>query len=55
LVFGFFCLVSVIPKLNCVFTIEVDGFVSCIYGSKFQLRSSERSARKFKVRGTIDL
>ncbi|XP_073913128.1 ribonuclease P protein subunit p29 isoform X2 [Castor canadensis] len=46
---------KVIPKLNCVFTIEVDGFVSCIYGSKFQLRSSERSARKFKVRGTIDL
>ncbi|XP_052569246.1 ribonuclease P protein subunit p29 [Peromyscus californicus insignis] len=46
---------KVIPKLNCVFTIEMDGFISYIYGSKFQLRSSERSAKKFKVKGTIDL
>lgn len=46
---------SVIPKLNCVFTIEIDGFISYIYGSNFQLRSSERSAKKFKVKGTIDL
>lgn len=47
--------VSVIPKLNCVFTVEIDGFISYIYGSKFQLRSSERSAKKFKAKGTIDL
>nr|XP_012630659.1 ribonuclease P protein subunit p29 [Microcebus murinus] len=46
---------KVIPKLNCVFTVEIDGFVSYIYGSKFQLRSSERSAKKFKAKGTIDL
>uniref|UniRef100_A0A8C8TTW8 Ribonuclease P protein subunit p29 n=1 Tax=Peromyscus maniculatus bairdii TaxID=230844 RepID=A0A8C8TTW8_PERMB len=46
---------KVIPKLNCVFTIEMDGFISYIYGSKFQLCSSERSAKKFKVKGTIDL
>lgn len=46
---------KVIPKLNCVFTIEIDGFISYIYGSKFQLRSSERSAKKFKAKGTIDL
>lgn len=45
----------VIPKLNCVFTVEIDGFVSYIYGSKFQLRSSERSAKKFKAKGTVDL
>lgn len=46
---------KVIPKLNCVFAVEVDGFLSYIYGSKFQLRSSERSAKKFKAKGTIDL
>ncbi|XP_006867361.1 PREDICTED: ribonuclease P protein subunit p29 [Chrysochloris asiatica] len=46
---------KVIPKLHCVFTVEIDGFVSYIYGSKFQLRSSERSAKKFKAKGTIDL
>ncbi|PNI38013.1 POP4 isoform 1 [Pan troglodytes] len=46
---------KVIPKLNCVFTVETDGFISYIYGSKFQLRSSERSAKKFKAKGTIDL
>ncbi|OBS77200.1 hypothetical protein A6R68_16361 [Neotoma lepida] len=46
---------KVIPKKNCVFTIEMDDFIFYIYGSKFQLRSSERSAKKFKVKGTIDL
>ncbi|KAL0610315.1 Ribonuclease P protein subunit p29 [Plecturocebus cupreus] len=46
---------KVIPKLNSVFTVEIDGFISYIYGSKFQLRSSERSAKKFKAKGTIDL
>lgn len=46
---------KVIPKLNCVFSVETDGFISYIYGSKFQLRSSERSAKKFKAKGTIDL
>lgn len=46
---------KVIPKLNCVFTIEIDDFISYIYGSKFQLRASERSAKKFKAKGSIDL
>ncbi|XP_015223867.1 ribonuclease P protein subunit p29 isoform X1 [Lepisosteus oculatus] len=46
---------KVIPKRNSVFSVEIDGFISYIYGSKFQLRSSERSAKKFKVKGTIDL
>lgn len=45
----------VIPKLNCVFAVEVDGFLSYINGRKFQLRSSEWSAKKFKAKGTIDL
>ncbi|XP_017275045.1 ribonuclease P protein subunit p29 isoform X1 [Kryptolebias marmoratus] len=46
---------KVIPKRNSVFAIEINGFVSHIYGSKFEQRASERSAKKFKVRGTIDL
>lgn len=47
--------VSVVPKLSCVFSVETDGFISYIYGSKFLLRSSERSAKKFKAKGTMDL
>ncbi|KAM4597009.1 ribonuclease P protein subunit p29 [Fundulus diaphanus] len=47
--------VKVIPKKNSVFAVEIEGFVSHIYGNKFELRSSERSAKKFKVKGTIDL
>ncbi|CAB1339577.1 unnamed protein product [Coregonus sp. 'balchen'] len=46
---------KLIPKRNSVFALEIDGFVSHIYGSKFELRSSERSAKTFKVKGTIDL
>ncbi|XP_042294728.1 ribonuclease P protein subunit p29 isoform X2 [Sceloporus undulatus] len=46
---------KVIPKLNNVFSIELDGFVSYIYGSRIQFRASERSAKKFKGRGTLDL
>ncbi|KAH0507823.1 Ribonuclease P protein subunit p29 [Microtus ochrogaster] len=53
--FSFLLFHSVITKLNCVFTIEIDGFISYIYRSNFQLWSSERSAKKFKVKGTIDL
>ncbi|XP_072527589.1 ribonuclease P protein subunit p29 [Salminus brasiliensis] len=44
-----------IPKRNSVFSVEVGDFITHIYGSKFELRSSERSAKKFKVKGTIDL
>jgi len=46
---------SVIPKLICVFTIEIDGFISYSHGSKFQLQSREHSGRNFKAKGTIDL
>lgn len=46
---------KMIPKRNSVFAVEINGFVSHIYGSKFEQRASERSAKKFKVRGTIDL
>ncbi|XP_064015853.1 ribonuclease P protein subunit p29 isoform X2 [Pogoniulus pusillus] len=46
---------KVIPKLHNVFSLEIDGFISYIYGSKFQIRASERSAKKFKLKGTLDL
>ncbi|KAG8437355.1 hypothetical protein GDO86_008163 [Hymenochirus boettgeri] len=46
---------KIVPKLNCVFSLEIDGFISYIYGSKFQMRASERSAKKFKGKGSIDL
>ncbi|XP_076857037.1 ribonuclease P protein subunit p29 [Brachyhypopomus gauderio] len=46
---------KVIPKRNSVFSVEMGDFVTHIYGSKFEFRSSERSAKKFKTRGTIDL
>ncbi|XP_060715223.1 ribonuclease P protein subunit p29 isoform X2 [Tachysurus vachellii] len=46
---------KVIPKRNSVFSVDMGDFVTLIYGSKFEFRSSERSAKKFKTRGTIDL
>ncbi|XP_077420358.1 ribonuclease P protein subunit p29 isoform X2 [Vanacampus margaritifer] len=46
---------KVIPKRNSVFQVEINGFISCIYGNKFEHRASERSAKKFKASGTIDL
>uniref|UniRef100_UPI0037E9631D ribonuclease P protein subunit p29 isoform X3 n=1 Tax=Semicossyphus pulcher TaxID=241346 RepID=UPI0037E9631D len=48
-------IITVIPKRNSIFEVEINGFISHIYGSKFEQRASERSAKKFKVRGTIDL
>ncbi|KAK7912859.1 hypothetical protein WMY93_013070 [Mugilogobius chulae] len=46
---------KVIPKRHSVFEIEVNGFVSHIYGSRIEQRASERSAKKFKSKGAIDL
>ncbi|XP_069581846.1 ribonuclease P protein subunit p29 [Brachyistius frenatus] len=46
---------KVIPKRNSVFSVEINGFISHIYGNKFEQRSAERSAKRFKVRGSIDL
>ncbi|CAJ0928146.1 unnamed protein product [Ranitomeya imitator] len=46
---------KVVPKLNCVFSVEIDGFITYLYGSKLQMRASERSAKKFKAKGSIDL
>lgn len=46
---------KVIPKRNSVFEVEINGFVSHIYGNKFEQRASERSSKKYKVKGTMDL
>ncbi|XP_032710481.1 ribonuclease P protein subunit p29-like [Lontra canadensis] len=46
---------KVIRKINCVFAVKTNGFISYIYGSKFQIRSSERFNKKFKAKGTADL
>ncbi|KAM9301982.1 ribonuclease P protein subunit p29 [Gastrophryne carolinensis] len=46
---------KVVPKMNCVFSVEIDGFITYVYGSKLQMRASQRSAKKFKAAGSIDL
>ncbi|XP_054626847.1 ribonuclease P protein subunit p29 [Dunckerocampus dactyliophorus] len=46
---------KVIPKRNSVFEVEINGFISSIYGNRFAHRASERSAKKFKGSGSIDL
>nr|XP_057934653.1 ribonuclease P protein subunit p29 [Doryrhamphus excisus] len=46
---------KVIPKRNSIFEVEVNGFISSIYGNRFHHRSSERSAKKYKLSGSIDL
>uniref|UniRef100_A0A3P8URR8 Ribonuclease P protein subunit p29 n=1 Tax=Cynoglossus semilaevis TaxID=244447 RepID=A0A3P8URR8_CYNSE len=46
---------KVIPKRNCVFSVEINGFVSHINGCMFEQRASERATKKFKVRRAIDL
>ncbi|XP_074522816.1 ribonuclease P protein subunit p29 isoform X2 [Halichoeres trimaculatus] len=46
---------KVIPKRNSVFEVEINGFVLHIYGNKFEQRASERSSKKYKAKGTMDL
>ncbi|KAG7221791.1 hypothetical protein INR49_028865 [Caranx melampygus] len=46
---------KVIPKRGSVFEIEINGFISHIYGNRFTLRAGERAAKRFKVRGNMDL
>ncbi|GAB6033092.1 RNase P/RNase MRP complex subunit [Chamberlinius hualienensis] len=46
---------KVIPKMNSVFTFELDGTVFTIYGNHFKVKSSERAVRRFKSKATIDL
>lgn len=44
-----------IPKAANVFTFECQGFVFTLHGNHFRFRPSERSARKFKYKPTVDL
>lgn len=45
----------VIPKRGSVFEVEINGFITHIYGNRFTLRAGERAAKRFKVRGNMDL
>ncbi|KAF9928193.1 RNase P/RNase MRP complex subunit [Mortierella antarctica] len=45
----------VIPKINSVFTIHIRNSVFTLHGNQFRYRASQRSAKKFKARPTIDL
>ncbi|KAF9952120.1 RNase P/RNase MRP complex subunit, partial [Mortierella alpina] len=45
----------VIPKINSVFTIHIRNSVFTLHGNQFRYRASQRSAKKFKSRPTIDL
>jgi len=47
--------IKMIPKAANVFTFECQGFVFTLNGNHFRFRSSERSARKFKYKATVDL
>ncbi|KAG0308437.1 RNase P/RNase MRP complex subunit [Dissophora globulifera] len=45
----------VIPKVNNVFTLKVRESVFTVHGNQFRYRAAQRSAKKFKVKPTIDL
>ena len=47
--------VIAIPKANSVFSFCVHNYEFSLYGNHMKFRSSERSARKFKDKPTIDL
>ena len=55
LAFLFSFLLTVIPKAHTVFTFELGGFHMTLYGNQLGSRASERSAKKFKSKPTIDL
>lgn len=45
----------VVPKANNVFTFVVSSQVVTLYGNNFTYRSSDRSARKFKSKPSVEL
>ncbi|KAJ2501025.1 RNase P/RNase MRP complex subunit [Coemansia sp. RSA 1972] len=46
----------VVPKTRCVFALELSPDSQClIYGDQFMYRASERAAKKFKPKPTVDL
>jgi ribonuclease P protein subunit POP4 len=46
---------KVIPKQNSVFTFLIGSYVITLFGNHIMYRSSERSARKFKYKPSIEL
>ena len=44
-----------IPKANSIFTFKVDKYQFSLHGNHMKFKASERSARKFKDKPTIDL
>ena len=42
-----------IPKENCIFTVELEGYVFNIQGSQFRFTAAERIHRKFKFRPRV--
>lgn len=44
-----------IPKANSVFEIDLHGNPMHLFGTHMQIRSADRSSRKFKTKSTIDL
>ncbi len=49
------CVCAVVPKANNVFTFVVSSQVVTLYGNNFTYRSSDRSARKFKSKPSVEL
>ncbi|EDV24638.1 uncharacterized protein TRIADDRAFT_56646 [Trichoplax adhaerens] len=47
--------VKCIPKTNNIFTFKIGDLVFTLYGNQFRYRSTDRAARKFKLKSTIDL
>ncbi|KAF9210585.1 RNase P/RNase MRP complex subunit [Podila verticillata] len=47
--------ITVIPKVNNVFSIPIRNSVFTLHGNQFRYRASQRSTKKFKSRPTIDL
>ena len=48
-------LLTAIPKAHSVFSFELRGLLFNLHGNHMRFRSSERSARKFKDKTSIDL
>lgn len=46
---------KIIPKSECVFSFELDGFVFTLYGKHFSHRPADRCSKKYKTKATLDL
>ncbi|KAF9583598.1 RNase P/RNase MRP complex subunit [Lunasporangiospora selenospora] len=48
-------IITVVPKINNVFTISVRDAIVTLHGNQFRYRSSQRSSKKFKPKPSVDL